>query len=195
MLNRDKIFLLSASCEYNTLPWASVSFCSPPTFTSAHRDSKRSLNLPGYRKDAMPSKKHNEDINQSSGYVRFDVRPNALYNWWQCTSIMRRLSFTLIIVAAQAALLSFCLSTKLFTNASSVAHNARTASAVTLPDLYEASIAELQDGLGKGHFTSEDLVKVSFLPFVCEMTLKVDIGILFKNRRGQLTRPDFTCRN
>lgn len=30
-----------------------------------------------------------------------------------------------------------------------------------LPDLYEASIAELQDGLQKGHFTSVDLVKVS----------------------------------
>ena len=32
---------------------------------------------------------------------------------------------------------------------------------VTFPDLYEASIAELQDGLEKGHFTSVDLVKVS----------------------------------
>lgn len=29
------------------------------------------------------------------------------------------------------------------------------------PDLYEASIAELQDGLKKGLFTSVDLVKVS----------------------------------
>jgi hypothetical protein len=34
------------------------------------------------------------------------------------------------------------------------------ASSVTLPDLYEASIAELQDGLVKGHFTSVQLVKV-----------------------------------
>ncbi|KAI0260061.1 amidase signature enzyme [Gloeopeniophorella convolvens] len=31
-----------------------------------------------------------------------------------------------------------------------------------LPDLYEASIAELQDGLEKGHFTSVDLVKAYF---------------------------------
>jgi len=31
---------------------------------------------------------------------------------------------------------------------------------VQLPDLYEASIAELQDGLENGHFTSVDLVKV-----------------------------------
>lgn len=30
----------------------------------------------------------------------------------------------------------------------------------TLPDLYEASIAELQAGLEKGLFTSVDLVKV-----------------------------------
>lgn len=29
------------------------------------------------------------------------------------------------------------------------------------PDLYEASIAELQSGLHNGHFTSVDLVKVS----------------------------------
>lgn len=32
---------------------------------------------------------------------------------------------------------------------------------ITFPDLYEASIAELQDGLEKGHFTSVDLIKVS----------------------------------
>ncbi|KAH9942367.1 amidase signature enzyme [Epithele typhae] len=36
------------------------------------------------------------------------------------------------------------------------------ASAVTFPDLYEASISELQDGLEKGHFTSVDLVKAYF---------------------------------
>ncbi|KAI9060013.1 amidase signature enzyme [Trametes sanguinea] len=35
-------------------------------------------------------------------------------------------------------------------------------SAVKFPDLYEASIAELQDGLEKGHFTSVDLVKAYF---------------------------------
>ncbi|KAH8987948.1 amidase signature enzyme [Lactarius hatsudake] len=33
---------------------------------------------------------------------------------------------------------------------------------VQLPDLYEASIAELQDGLENGHFTSVDLVKAYF---------------------------------
>jgi amidase len=33
-----------------------------------------------------------------------------------------------------------------------------------LPDLYEASIAELQDGLEHGHFTSVDLVKVPHHP-------------------------------
>ena len=33
-------------------------------------------------------------------------------------------------------------------------------SSVTFPDLYEASIAELQAGLTEGHFTSVDLVKV-----------------------------------
>lgn len=32
-----------------------------------------------------------------------------------------------------------------------------------LPDLYESSIAELQDGLENGYFSSVDLVKVSNL--------------------------------
>lgn len=36
-----------------------------------------------------------------------------------------------------------------------------SSSSVTFPDLYEASIEELQVGLEKGHFTSVDLVKVS----------------------------------
>jgi hypothetical protein len=31
-----------------------------------------------------------------------------------------------------------------------------------LPDLYEASVLELQAGLDAGHFTSVDLVKVNF---------------------------------
>ncbi|EIW53226.1 amidase signature enzyme [Trametes versicolor FP-101664 SS1] len=34
--------------------------------------------------------------------------------------------------------------------------------AINFPDLYEASIAELQDGLERGHFTSVDLVKAYF---------------------------------
>lgn len=37
---------------------------------------------------------------------------------------------------------------------------------VQLPDLYEASIVELQDGLEHGHFTSVDLVKVPPRPTV-----------------------------
>lgn len=36
-----------------------------------------------------------------------------------------------------------------------------SAEAFTFPDLYEASIAELQSGLQSRHFTSVDLVKVS----------------------------------
>jgi amidase len=34
------------------------------------------------------------------------------------------------------------------------------AAPVTFPDLYEASILELQEGLDAGHFSSVDLVKV-----------------------------------
>ena len=33
---------------------------------------------------------------------------------------------------------------------------------VTFPDLYEATVMELQAGLDAGHFTSVDLVKVMF---------------------------------
>jgi len=36
------------------------------------------------------------------------------------------------------------------------------ASSSALPDLYEASIVELQDGLVQGHFSSVQLVKVSY---------------------------------
>lgn len=35
---------------------------------------------------------------------------------------------------------------------------------VAHPDLYEAGIAELQQGLNKGQFTSVDLVKVGPVP-------------------------------
>ncbi|KAH9934096.1 amidase signature enzyme [Amylocystis lapponica] len=41
----------------------------------------------------------------------------------------------------------------------------------TFPDLYEASIAELQDGLGKGHFTSVDLVN-AYLARIEEVNFK-----------------------
>lgn len=39
---------------------------------------------------------------------------------------------------------------------------ARALNASALPDLYEASVAELQVGLDAGHFTSVDLVKAYF---------------------------------
>ncbi|KAH9848115.1 amidase signature enzyme [Lenzites betulinus] len=42
------------------------------------------------------------------------------------------------------------------------AEQAVASSAASFPDLYEASIAELQEGLEKGHFTSVDLVKAYF---------------------------------
>jgi hypothetical protein len=84
-------------------------------------------------------------------------QPGARRSWWQRT-IMQKLSFALLVFAVWSALLSSCLSTSLFTSASDSGIDARDAS---FPDLYEASIAELQSGLEKGRFTSEDLVKVS----------------------------------
>ena len=50
---------------------------------------------------------------------------------------------------------------------------------VTFPDLYEASIAELQAGLEKGLFTSVDLVKVpSFIFSLTSYSLHLLIYIL-----------------
>lgn len=58
-----------------------------------------------------------------------------------------------------------------------------------LPDLYEASIAELQDGLQKGHFTSVDLVKVS-TPY----TTETDMSCLVMNRHTLLGLKRSTTR-
>ena len=107
----------------------------------------------------MPSKKRKEDINQPYGIEWPVDRPES--RWQRATAVMRRISFTLIIFAVHAAFMSFCLSTSLFTSTSSVASGVRASNTFTFPDLYEASVAELQDGMEKGHFTSEDLVKVS----------------------------------
>ncbi|EKM57234.1 uncharacterized protein PHACADRAFT_254888 [Phanerochaete carnosa HHB-10118-sp] len=71
--------------------------------------------------------------------------------WWHRFSITLRISLPLFL-------------SRLFTSdtgaVADVVKNA--ANAVAFPDLYEASIAELQDGLEKGLFTSEDLVKAYF---------------------------------
>lgn len=75
---------------------------------------------------------------------------------------MRRVSFALFVFAVYAAFLSFSVSMSTPTTASGDAQNARVTEAVTFPDLYEASISELQEGMQKGHFTSEDLVKAYF---------------------------------
>ncbi len=53
------------------------------------------------------------------------------------------------------------MKSSLFLKTFAVSLLALLARAKTLPDLYEATIAELQDGLAGGDFTSVDLVKVS----------------------------------
>ncbi|KAI0786931.1 amidase signature enzyme [Abortiporus biennis] len=68
---------------------------------------------------------------------------------WSLTMLKRFFMFSLL-----ALLLGACLPSQ---NLSS-----RATGDVALPDLYEASIAELQDGLEKGHFTSVDLVTAYF---------------------------------
>lgn len=58
-----------------------------------------------------------------------------------------------------------------------------------LPDLYEATIAELQAGLDAGHFTSVDLVKVRFadhilILFTCDLSFWNYRHILLASKRS-----------
>ena len=71
-----------------------------------------------------------------------------------CT-MFRRIVKTAFLLVCYATLMSSCVS---------VLQDAqRQTSISTFPDLYEASIAELQSGLESGLFTSVDLVKVSIV--------------------------------
>ena len=60
----------------------------------------------------------------------------------------------------------FCIALQYFPTATVVATascpNIKSRSSVELPDLYEASISELQAGLQAGAFTSVDLVTVCY---------------------------------
>ena len=55
-----------------------------------------------------------------------------------------------------------------------------------LPDLYEASVTELQMGLDGGRFTSVDLVKVGTIVWQTREKYQDDAGVHYTNRRGQL---------
>lgn len=86
----------------------------------------------------------------------------------------------------------FFLATVLaFVSAGALGAIIRDAAAVAkYPDLYEASIVELQSGLEKNQFTSVDLVKVSSLGlFLYILTDIFIIGIPRPYRRGQPQRP------
>ena len=112
----------------------------------------------------MLSKKPAAHISVALGHGKSDAP-----HWWQRSSIVRKLSLALFLFAVQAALLSSCLPSSLLTFAAdpAVANVARDATgAAAFPDLYEASIAELQGGLEEGLFTSEDLVKVGRAPLL-----------------------------
>ena len=69
---------------------------------------------------------------------------------------------TLLVIGMKviATLASLLISIQAFKPALAWSIRGRAAPA-PLPDLYEASVSELQDGLEKGAFTSVDLVKVS----------------------------------
>lgn len=103
---------------------------------------------------------HSRSIKDAVEYSPLGARRRR---WWQST-IMQRLSFALFVFALWSALLSSCVSTNRFSATSDAAEIGK----VTFPDLYEASIAELQGGLEKGHFSSEDLVKVKLAIYTFE---------------------------
>jgi len=64
------------------------------------------------------------------------------------------------------------------------------------PDLYEASIQELQHGMDAGHFTSVDLVEVgktdraTVWPFIID---DESLGVFRQNKRSQFPRTFLTC--
>jgi hypothetical protein len=65
------------------------------------------------------------------------------------------------------------------------------------PDLYEASVEDLQQGMEAGQFTSVDLVKVGLLSFGASFKLIMiccrQIGVLCQDRRSQSSGPIPTC--
>lgn len=66
-------------------------------------------------------------------------------------AMAQKFTIRIIFFAVLASLLGLCLPQE---------HFITTNKASSFPDLYEASIAELQNGLASGLFTSVDLVKV-----------------------------------
>ena len=76
------------------------------------------------------------------------------------TTMMQAIRLNLILVSFVVLAYQFLL---VFSSSNPDAADASEPDAPTFPDLYEASIAELQDGLAKGLFTSVDLVTVSEL--------------------------------
>ena len=72
--------------------------------------------------------------------------------------MLRTSAFSVALLGSLSVFLAFASSVSSMPDS-----GAPAVKGVTFPDLYEASIAELQDGLSKGHFSSVDLVKVSRL--------------------------------
>lgn len=74
--------------------------------------------------------------------------------------------------------LSFGLVLLALTHLTQLAWGVLADSNIQFPDLYEASILELQAGLDAGHFTSVDLVKVSVLYSYTGIFVDKYLGIL-----------------
>lgn len=83
-----------------------------------------------------------------------------------------------LILAILVALVAFGICSAPTVNATSAIPDSQLTQ--KLPDLYEASIAELQEGLEKGLFTSVDLVKVS--TYSCLLPSTIHLNSTYVNQ-------------
>lgn len=98
---------------------------------------------------------------------------------WCTTAMFRRLAICAFLFACYASLMSSCVGVL-----QQHARDRPRASSAAFPDLYEASIAELQSGLESGLFTSVDLVKASksLVSMIRMYLTRQTVGVLCQNR-------------
>ena len=78
-------------------------------------------------------------------------------------SAMQRKSLQLLFICLFGLVLSLLIGSS---RGDGVSNIARLSPSSKFPDLYEATFAELQNGMAQGQFTSVDLVKVGVMMFL-----------------------------
>lgn len=118
--------------------------------------------------DLPSSKSSHGRFPQSIVVSDLNGKPKPMFNfkWW--------------LSALLAALACLQIARGVTTSGDSTAEQHRPQ--VQCPDLYEASVLELQQGLDAGHFSSVDLVKV------CDFVIYISI-----NRHSQLVYTGIFC--